>query len=109
MYLFIKLIIMPCRPLPILLLIQAVASSQRIGRLFQLVETYAILANYSQPFAQSTSQEMVGFVAALGKVGDLNNGPLMVRRGGYWMYSETVWDTHKYHAVSCPTNYRGRF
>ena len=33
-----------------------------------MVENYKILNNYSQPFKQSTTDEIVGFVAALTKV-----------------------------------------
>ena len=42
--------------------------AQKIGKLFTLVENYKILNNYSQPFKQSTTDEIVGFVAALTKV-----------------------------------------
>ena len=48
--------------------IQAAAAAQKIGKLFSVVENYKILHNYSQPFKQSTTDEMVGFVAALTKV-----------------------------------------
>ena len=51
-----------------LILIQAAADAQKIGRLFSVVENYQILNNYSQPFKQSTTDEIVGFVAALTKV-----------------------------------------
>ena len=47
---------------------QAAADAQKIGRLFSVVENYQILNNYSQPFKQSTTDEIVGFVAALTKV-----------------------------------------
>ena len=47
---------------------QATANAQKIGRLFSVVENYKILSNYSQPFKQSTTDEIVGFVAALTKV-----------------------------------------
>ena len=53
-----------------LILIQAAADSQKIGRLFSVVENYQILINYSQPFSQSTNDEIVGFVAALTKFTD---------------------------------------
>ena len=49
--------------------VQAAADAQKIGRLFSVVENYQILNNYSQPFKQSTTDEIVGFVAALAKVG----------------------------------------
>ena len=48
---------------------QAAADAQKIGKLFSVVENYKILNNYSQPFKQSTTDEIVGFVAALTKVG----------------------------------------
>ena len=48
---------------------QAAADAQKIGKLFSVVENYKILSNYSQPFKQSTTDEIVGFVAALTKVG----------------------------------------
>ena len=52
------------------MIVQAAAEGQKIGKLFSLVENYKILANYSQPFKQSTTDEIVGFVAALTKVQD---------------------------------------
>ena len=48
-----------------LILTQAAADAQKIGRLFSVVENYQILNNYSQPFKQSTTDEIIGFVAAL--------------------------------------------
>lgn len=48
--------------------LQATANAQKIGRLFSVVENYKILNNYSQPFKQSTTDEIVGFVAALTKM-----------------------------------------
>ena len=49
------------------MIFQAAAEGQKIGKLFSLVENYKILANYSQPLKQSTTDEIVGFVAALTK------------------------------------------
>ena len=54
-----------------LMMFQAAAEGQKIGSLFSLVENYKILDNYSQPFKQSTTDEIVGFVAALTKVNSL--------------------------------------
>ena len=43
-------------------------ASKRIRRLLRTVENYQILRNYSQPFKQTTTDEIVGFIAALRKV-----------------------------------------
>lgn len=51
-----------------IIVIKAAATAQKIGKLFSVVENYKILNNYSQPFKQSTTDEIVGFVAALTKV-----------------------------------------
>ena len=61
-----------------LILIQAAADAQKIGRLFSVVENYQILNNYSQPFKQSTTDEIVGFVAALTKVIKVANPKLRI-------------------------------
>ena len=49
------------------MILQAAAEGRKIGKLFSLVENYRILANFSQPLKQSTTDEIVGFVAALTK------------------------------------------
>ena len=58
------------------MIFQTAAEGQKIGSLFSLVENYKILANYSQPLKQSTTDEIVGFVAALTKVTGLPLCPL---------------------------------
>ena len=60
------------------IIFQAAAEGQKIGSLFSLVENYKILDNYSQPFKQSTTDEIVGFVAALTKVTSLALSVLLI-------------------------------
>ena len=43
-------------------------AAKKIRRLLRTIENYQILRNYSQPFKQTTTDEIVGFVAALWKV-----------------------------------------
>ncbi|XP_023320293.1 membrane metallo-endopeptidase-like 1 isoform X2 [Eurytemora carolleeae] len=47
--------------------IQNAAESHSIGNLINLVEEFDLLSSYSQPFKQTTADEIVGFIAALSK------------------------------------------